>query len=214
MPNPQRYAKKRFFSGKHYITDYETYDDKLTAKSVVTYLKTKDVMVRARIIKKKKFVLVYYDQDTYNKLKYGNLKIPDFDKIPEDIVNEAKESLGLLDKEEEKQESKEQFKNWREEQQDRFQKSRKDKFEVIKLKKEVSTTELMQTSIKKKQKKVKDEVEQGINTVLNHVENEFFRSCPKCGGTMKPTFMVIGREQRISVFQCRDCKFYIPRRFD
>ena len=52
--------------------------------------------------------------------------------------------------------------------------------------------------------------ERGLSIVLNHVKQNFIKSCPKCGGEMKQKLIILGPERRINARQCLLCKFYLP----
>jgi hypothetical protein len=209
-------VKTRVFDGKVYLTDQKEYKSKSDAKSVVLFLKTKNVSVRARIIEKRDVFVIYFNQETFYEIAYGNIKIPGVSEVPDDIKR-----MVMDNPENEKSQNKpssniiqksNQDKHWRDMQQERFKSKHKGNFEVIKLDKDIPTVELFAQKDASPSNTSNDEVEQGINATLNHVENEFFKSCQKCGGDMKPTFMLVGQTTRLSIFQCASCKFYIPRR--
>lgn len=210
-------ARKRRFSGRVYITDFQTYESQINAKAVVLYLKTKELSALARVINKDDFIIIYYDKNTYNDIRYNHLKVPDLKDIPEDFFEMAEKRVSKR-----RRRAKSQNRNdkdagkWQSKQLDRFQKEKREQFKVVKLKKDISTAELMENTTKEEDNDddggEQNEIEEGINATLNHVEQEFFKSCPKCGFEMKPTFMVIGGKNRISIYQCISCKFYIPRR--
>lgn len=209
-------VKIRVFDGKVYLTDQTEYKSKSDAKAIVLFLKTKNLSVRARIIEKKGCFNIYFNQDTFYEIAYGTIKIPDINEVPNDIKNMVLETQdqddtskkGAIDSREIQKEEK----NWRDLQQNRFKTKHEGNFTVIKLDKDVPSTDLLSTNITPKKENPTDEIELGINATLNHVENEFFKSCQKCGGDMKPTFMLVGQTTRLSIFQCSSCKFYIPRR--
>ncbi|MHA1338375.1 MAG: hypothetical protein ACTSRZ_00555 [Promethearchaeota archaeon] len=240
------YAEKRIFNGKTFFTDFREYPSKYEARLVVYYLKTKDVSVRARIIDKKGFAVIYWDENTFNKIKYAIIPIPDYEEIPEDIKKMVEKRFGYKSKGQtcsdvDLPSNISRLPRWRQLQLLKFQKNKKDQFQIINLEKDVSNIELLKKTIdediEKNEKKIsndqaqkeeekitkktekeitdeneEDEIEEGISTTFTHIENEFFKSCPKCGGDMKPNFLIVGINMRISVFQCKDCKFYIPRR--
>jgi RNA polymerase-binding transcription factor DksA len=220
-------VKVRVFDGKAYLTNQKEYKSKLDAKAVVLFLKTKAISVRARIIEKKDSFVIYFDQATFYEISYGTIKIPDVSEVPDDIketirshFNEIPDEVKITLEKDKPQKDQEinviekpkDNKNWRDLQQDKFKDKHDGSFEVVRLDKDVSTTDLLNQSEKNTSDTPKDEEEQGINAVLNHVENEFFKSCKKCGGDMKPTFLLVGKTTRLSIFQCSSCKFYIPRR--
>lgn len=207
-------SRERRFSGRTYITDFKSYQSKINAKAVVLYLKTKELSVLARVIDKEDFILVYFDKNTYNDIRYDHIQIPELKDIPEDFFEMAADRLKIKRKHP-KQRWRREDQEWQRKQLDRFQRKKREGFEVIKLKKEVSTAELMESASddeEYEEQEESDEVTEGINAALNHVEKEFFKSCPKCGFEMKPTFMIVGGKNRISIYQCVSCKFYIPRR--
>ncbi|MHA1727343.1 MAG: hypothetical protein ACTSWY_01265 [Promethearchaeota archaeon] len=98
---------------------------------------------------------------------------------------------------------------------------RKEHYQVIQLDKGFSKTDLMKKIRKntkessgidiKKSGNTGDKFERGITAVLDNLESEFFNSCPKCGGNMHPTFILLGMKERMSVYQCKTCNFYLPR---
>lgn len=53
-------------------------------------------------------------------------------------------------------------------------------------------------------------LEKGLTIVLDHVKNQFSKSCPKCGAEMKKKYIILGPENRIQANQCTVCKFYMP----
>lgn len=213
-------VKVRVFDGKAYLTDQKDYKSKSDAKAIVLFLKTKNLSVRARIIEKKDGFNIYFNQDAFNEIAYGTIKVPDISEVPDDIktmVTEGQEREKDQEKERKKNtkdtlENREKDKHWRDLQQERFKQKLDGNITVVKLDKDVSSTDLLFQKDTQMKENPTDEVEVGINATLNHVENEFFKSCQKCGGDMKPTFMLLGQTTRLSVFQCGSCKFYIPRR--
>ncbi len=54
-------------------------------------------------------------------------------------------------------------------------------------------------------------LENGIVKVLDAIKKKFVKSCPKCGGTMESKFIILGPERRIGAYQCKLCKFYLPK---
>lgn len=69
------------------------------------------------------------------------------------------------------------------------------------------------TSAKKMIQNAKEilNLELGIEKVLESIKENFTKSCPKCGGTMIDKFLIVGPERRINVYQCKLCKFYLPK---
>jgi len=212
--NERIYSQKREFDGKKYFTDFKKYNSKIEAKYIVTYLKTKDLSVKARIIDKKDFAIIYYHENTYYKIIYGNLKIPNINEIPADIKEIIEKKYFKTENQIKKQkfEDKLQFKD---QQHIDFQLNKRDKFQIIKLEQDLPTVDLLfqeSKPINENLENSEDDIEEGINITMEHIKNEFFKLCPKCGGKMRPNYLILGNNLRISVFQCIDCKFYIPRR--
>ncbi len=211
----KKITKERRFSGKKYITDYKSYDSKIKARSIIFFLKTKSVHVRARVIDKESFFIIYYGKNTYNEIKYGKLKVPSFESIPIEIVEMVNKQENIKHTKIKKGKAKNLESHKVIEIQSNYTaagKERKEKYEVLKLDKEISTTDLLIKTTKKKPKEeLESEEEAGIKATLDYVEDEFFRSCPKCGDQMKPSFIVMGPLGRMSVYQCGLCKFYLPR---
>lgn len=58
------------------------------------------------------------------------------------------------------------------------------------------------------------EQEQDLNESLDIIHDTFLDSCPKCGSEMRPNFIALGGQGRLSVYQCVLCKFYLPRSID
>ncbi len=54
-------------------------------------------------------------------------------------------------------------------------------------------------------------LEAGLQKVLDSIKENFVRNCPKCGGEMDSKFVILGPQRRQSVYQCKLCKFYLPR---
>jgi len=54
-------------------------------------------------------------------------------------------------------------------------------------------------------------LEESISQTLIRLKESFERHCPKCGGEMKRSFVILGPQRRMMVYQCRLCKFYLPR---
>ncbi len=54
-------------------------------------------------------------------------------------------------------------------------------------------------------------LESNLLTALEQVREAFVRHCPKCGGEMKNSFVILGPTRRMMVYQCALCKFYLPR---
>lgn len=218
-------SKERKFSGKIYVTDFKYYESKLEARAVVLFLKTKSFEVRARIIERKDY-LIYYDKNTFKQIKYGKIKIPNYDDIPEDIRDMA--VIGKKQPPSKPQKSDPPSKT--ENQEKRGEESittlsasymygRQENYQVIQLDEKTSKAELMKRTTKKKAKKIKktkkseeeEEIEEGITVALEHIQNQFFDSCPKCGDDMKPKFLILGGDRRVSVYQCKTCRFFLPR---
>ncbi|MFX0012478.1 MAG: helix-hairpin-helix domain-containing protein [Candidatus Hermodarchaeota archaeon] len=53
-------------------------------------------------------------------------------------------------------------------------------------------------------------LEKNIQQVLDAIKENFVKRCPKCGGSMKEKFIILGPERRLKVKQCTLCKFYLP----
>lgn len=53
-------------------------------------------------------------------------------------------------------------------------------------------------------------LEKNIQFVLNSIKENFVKNCPKCGGSMKSKYIILGPERRLKVNQCTVCKFYLP----
>lgn len=54
-------------------------------------------------------------------------------------------------------------------------------------------------------------LERGLTIVLDYIKANFVQNCPKCGGGMEDKYIILGPERRISAYQCKLCKFYLPR---
>lgn len=54
-------------------------------------------------------------------------------------------------------------------------------------------------------------LEESISQTLIRLKESFERHCPKCGGEMKRSFVILGPQRRMMVYQCGLCKFYLPR---
>ena len=86
---PSKLAERRVFNDKIYITDFVEYNSKLEARAVVLCLKADYISVRARIIDKKDYAIIYYDEPTFKQIQYGKIVIPEIDDIPQDIKDMA-----------------------------------------------------------------------------------------------------------------------------
>ncbi|MBY9009297.1 MAG: helix-hairpin-helix domain-containing protein [Candidatus Lokiarchaeota archaeon] len=53
-------------------------------------------------------------------------------------------------------------------------------------------------------------LEENIQFVLNSIKENFVKQCPKCNGSMKSKYIILGPERRLKVRQCTVCKFYLP----
>jgi len=53
-------------------------------------------------------------------------------------------------------------------------------------------------------------LEKNIQIVLNSIKENFVKNCPKCGGSMKSKYIILGPERRLKAKQCTVCKFYLP----
>ena len=53
-------------------------------------------------------------------------------------------------------------------------------------------------------------LEKNIQLVLNSIKENFVKTCPKCNGSMKSKYIILGPERRLKVRQCNVCKFYLP----
>ncbi|MBY9013569.1 MAG: helix-hairpin-helix domain-containing protein [Candidatus Lokiarchaeota archaeon] len=53
-------------------------------------------------------------------------------------------------------------------------------------------------------------LEKNIQYVLNSIKENFVKNCPKCGGSMKSKYIILGPERRLKAKQCTVCKFYLP----
>lgn len=53
--------------------------------------------------------------------------------------------------------------------------------------------------------------EKGIEKVLDSIKDEFTETCPKCGGDMEERHIILGPSKRVSVDQCKVCRFYLPK---
>jgi len=214
-------SKERNFSGKIYVTDFTYYESKLEARAVVLFLKTQSFKVRARIIERKDF-LIYYDKNTYEEIKYGKIKIPIYDEIPEDIRD-----MAVIGKKKNTKASKSKISSETEKRDENlittvsasYMYGRKEKYQVVQLDEKISKAELMRRTaekepkeeIKSEEQEEEEEVEEGITVALEHIQNQFFDSCPKCGDDMKPEFLILGGDRRVSVYQCKTCRFFLPR---
>ena len=54
------------------------------------------------------------------------------------------------------------------------------------------------------------QLEESIQNVLDSIKENFVKRCPKCGGSMKDKFIILGPERRLKAKQCTVCKFYLP----
>ena len=209
---PSKLSKRRIFNDKIYITDFIEYDSKLEARAVVLFLKAKYISVRARIIDKSNYTIIYFDEDTYNQIKYKKIVIPEVDDIPQDIKDMAiigKRTISIPEKYDLGYKKKEITSN--------YMYGRKEKYEVLKLDKHIPKTELMAQTIDEEEFHSEDlngdeDIEDGITVALEHIQNKFFESCPKCGSDMKNEFLVLGGNRRVAVYQCKVCKFFLPRK--
>ena len=55
------------------------------------------------------------------------------------------------------------------------------------------------------------ELEKGLVKVLDAIKENFVKSCPKCGGEMESKYVILSPQRRQGVYQCKLCKFYLPR---
>jgi len=55
------------------------------------------------------------------------------------------------------------------------------------------------------------ELEKGLIKVLDAIKENFVKNCPKCGGDMIQKFIIMGPERRINAYQCKICKFHMPK---
>ena len=53
-------------------------------------------------------------------------------------------------------------------------------------------------------------LEKNIQLVLDSIKENFVKNCPKCSGTMKTKYIILGPERRLKVNQCTVCKFFLP----
>jgi Holliday junction resolvasome RuvABC DNA-binding subunit len=53
-------------------------------------------------------------------------------------------------------------------------------------------------------------LEKNIQLVLNSIKENFVKQCPKCNGSMRSKYIILGPERRLKVRQCTICKFYLP----
>jgi len=53
-------------------------------------------------------------------------------------------------------------------------------------------------------------LEKNIQLVLNSIKENFVKTCPKCSGSMRSKYIILGPERRLKVRQCTVCKFYLP----
>ncbi len=54
-------------------------------------------------------------------------------------------------------------------------------------------------------------VEDGIQKVLNSIRENFTKTCPKCGSSLKEKLIILGTDRRLRAYQCTVCKFYMPK---
>ena len=54
-------------------------------------------------------------------------------------------------------------------------------------------------------------LQETISQALTRLRETFERHCPKCGGEMKRSFVILGPQRRMMVYQCNLCRFYLPR---
>jgi len=54
------------------------------------------------------------------------------------------------------------------------------------------------------------QLEKSIQKVLDSIKENFVKNCPKCGGTMKSKYIILGPDRRLKAKQCTICKFYLP----
>jgi len=101
MFSTDRFSQVRYFNKKKYLTDYKEYD-KLEANVVVLYLKATHagiLPIRARVIDRGNYCHIYFDENTYNQMQHGIVKLPKYSDVPDSIVRkirstEIKEELG------------------------------------------------------------------------------------------------------------------------
>lgn len=213
----KRVARARIFNQKQYITDFQVYDAKIKARSVVLFMKTKMVSILARVIDRGSFCVIYFGRDTYSDIQSGKLRVPSFESLPIEFVEMVNEKENV--KKRRIKSKKPKLKNVEAvlEIQSNYTaagKERKEKYQVVKLADKVEHAELIKKTVKPKKKHAENGVEEGIDTALDYTEKTFFKVCPKCGSKMKPNFIVLGPVGRMSVYQCGTCRFYLPRNID
>ena len=227
---------KRYFNKKEFRTFGDLYKDKITAKATVLFLKTKDVDVKARVIQKNSYYLIYFDKSTYNEIKYGKLKIPPPESIPKGIKEMIKKGIKkyVIKKEIETMFVKGHASKVIELKTNNLE-GKTQTYQILKLEKDVPLNELLESGRKNNRSTIHhgvkslnkdklgddddsatmenlDDESIGIEMAVNSLVDEFFKKCPKCGGEMEPTFIILGGRGRMSVYKCKICHFYLPRK--
>ena len=162
----ERFSRVRYFRRKKYVTDYKEYDSKLKARSVVLYFKAKHAgmfPIRARIINRVTFYQVYFDEQTFNKMEKGLIKLPDYDIIPDSVIRKVKSLLGETElKTNNSSKSGHQI----QEMSTTYMYGRKEKFQVVKVDEEKSKHQLLRETRRKQKISGKDTLEDSLRFML------------------------------------------------
>ncbi len=159
--NNERFSRVRYFSRKKYLTDYKEYDSKLKARAVVLYFKAKHagiIPIRARVIDRGNFCQVYFDENTYNQMKQGIVKLPDFSDVPQAVIRKVQSSQKIDSKSKSGHDIREIKSN--------YMYGRKEKYQVVKLEKEKPKHELLRDTRRKQKLSSKDTLEDSLRFML------------------------------------------------
>ena len=159
--NNERFSRVRYFSRKKYITDYKEYDSKLKARSVVLYFKAKHagiLAIRARVIDRGDFHQIYFDENTFNQMQEGIVKLPDYSQVPGTVMRKVQSRLKI--------DSKSRSGHNIQEIKSNYMYGRKEKYQVVKPDKDKSKHELLRETRRRQKISAKDTLEDSLRFML------------------------------------------------
>ncbi|MBN2155994.1 MAG: hypothetical protein JW776_08125 [Candidatus Lokiarchaeota archaeon] len=161
MSSKERFSHVRYFSKKKYLTDYREYDSKTKAKAVVLFFKAKHagiLPIRARVIDRGEFFQIYFDENTYNQMQEGIIKLPEYSNVPDTVIRKVQ--LGEIKNQ--KRTNGPQIHEIK----SNYMYGRKESYHVVKLEKDKPKYDLIQETRKVQKISAKDTLEDSLRFML------------------------------------------------
>jgi hypothetical protein len=133
----------------------------LKARSVILYFKAKFAgifAIRARVIDRGNFCQIYFDENTFNQIQKGTVKLPDFSEVPDSV----KKKVQSTDDDDVRSKSGHQINEIK----SKFMYGRRERYQVVKLQKEKPKHELLRETRRKQKINAKDTLEDSLRFML------------------------------------------------